>query len=155
MRRTNFTIRPAAPADAAAWLKLRSSLWPQSPPAEHRAEIARYFAGPNPHIGQVLFAEDSMGGVIGFLELALRAYAPGCTGEQVAFVEGWFVAPESRRLGGGRALITAALDWARAQGCTDLASDTPLANAEAIAAHRQVGFAETEKVVYFRMPVGG
>ena len=40
--------------------------------------------------------------------------------------------------------------WAEAQGCAELASDTNIANSQSQALHVSLGFAETQRVVYFR-----
>jgi GNAT superfamily N-acetyltransferase len=40
----------------------------------------------------------------------------------VAYLEGWFVRAASRRQSVGRALIEAVEEWARHNGCTELAS---------------------------------
>ena len=45
------------------------------------------------------------------------------------------------------------MDEADAEGCTELASDSPIENVVSHAAHRALGFEETERVVYFRRPV--
>lgn len=61
----------------------------------------------------------------GFLEVGLRSHADGCDPAQpVGFVEGWFVEEACRNRGIGRALMRAAEDWARGQGCVEMASDT-------------------------------
>ncbi len=98
----------------------------------------------------VLFVEDGHGRPIGFVELSLRAYAEGCQSDNVAYVEGWYVTPEARGRGVGRALIEAAEDWARGQGCTELASDAELGNAASAAAHEALGFSEVGQIRCFR-----
>lgn len=98
----------------------------------------------------VLFAEDGDARPIGFLELSVRAYAEACQSDNVAYVEGWYVAPEARGRGVGRALIEAAEDWAREQGCTELASDSQLDNTASVAVHRALGFSEIGQIRCFR-----
>ena len=65
------------------------------------------------------------------------------------------VEPASRRNGVARALVADVERWALAERCSELASDSPLENVTAHAAHRALGFEETERVVYFRRPVHG
>jgi aminoglycoside 6'-N-acetyltransferase I len=98
-----------------------------------------------------LLAIDDEGHAIGFAELALRGdYVNGTHGSPVGFLEAWYVAPEWRGCGVGRALIVAAEGWARTRGCAELASDALLDNTASHAAHAGCGFEETERVVYFR-----
>ena len=47
-------VRPAAPADADAWLRMRLDLWPEGSEAEHREEIGRFLAGTSPEPAAVL-----------------------------------------------------------------------------------------------------
>ncbi len=144
------TCRPIENGDAAAWTELRQALWPDAVPGEHAEAIARYLAGTLPEPILVLLAKDGDGRPIGFVELSLRAYAEGCQSDNVAYVEGWYVSPEVRGRGVGRALIGAAGDWARREGCTELASDAQLDNAASAAAHEALGFSEVGQIRCFR-----
>ena len=143
-------VRPASPKDAASWLRLRHALWPDSTEGEHREEIDRFFAGRAREPKAVLVAEDAAGQVIGVAELSIRPYAEGCHSDRVAYLEGWFVVPEASGRGVGRALIAAAEEWARSQGCGELASDAEAGNAVGAAAHRALGFTEVGLVRCFR-----
>ena len=60
-----------------------------------------------------------------------------------------YVAPGFRRRGVARTLVNSVEKWASAEGCLELASDSLLGNTAAHAAHRALGFEETERVVYF------
>ena len=55
-----------------------------------------------------------------------------------------------RRRGVGRQLNAAVVAWARDCGCREYASDALLDNRASHAFHAALGFAETERVVYFR-----
>lgn len=143
-----ITTRPVHPHDAAAWCRLRQALWPGEP-NEHEQEIAEFFAGERSEPDAVLVAERG-GNLIGFAELSLRNYAEGCDTSPVGYLEGWYVAPEARRQGVGRALVRAGERWAREQGCTEFASDTELENGLSAAAHRALGFDEVAVVRCFR-----
>ncbi|MHC4375797.1 MAG: GNAT family N-acetyltransferase [Planctomycetota bacterium] len=90
------------------------------------------------------------GAVLGFAELSVRSFAEGCRSDRVGYLEGWYVLPAERGRGVGRALVEAACDWARDQGCTEFASDTELDNRDSQAAHGALGFAEVGRLVLFR-----
>lgn len=154
-RGPRIRIRPAAVADLPRWAELRSALWPDEAPAELRHEAEAYFAGLVRLLDAVLVAEDMTGGVIGFVELSRRPYAEGCATSPVGFLEGWYVVPEYRRRGVGRALVSAAEAWARSQGCLEFASDTTFDNDAGAAAHRALGFEEVEVLRCFRKPLVG
>ena len=53
---------------------------------------------------------------------ALRA--PGCETDRIGYLEAWYVDPDWRNQGMGRALVEQAEAWARAEGCVEMASDT-------------------------------
>jgi aminoglycoside 6'-N-acetyltransferase I len=140
-------IRPVKRDDRDSWLRMRNARWPSSSD-EHARDIDRYFAAEVREPLEVLIAFD--GDAIGFIELSIRAYAEGCETDRVAFVEGWYVEPDARGTGVGAALIRAAEEWARSQGCTEIASDTEVENVSSAAAHLALGFEETAVVRCFR-----
>ena len=143
-------VRAVTPSDAAAWLVLRRALWDEGTESEHASDIAAFFTGRSREPLAVLVAEDGQGSALGFIELSIRAYAEGCASDRVAYVEGWYVIPEARRGGVGRALIQAAEDWGRSIGCTEFASDADLTNNVSAAAHKALGFVEVGQVRCFR-----
>jgi aminoglycoside 6'-N-acetyltransferase I len=141
-------IRAAEIADAAEWLRMRTELWPAE---GHAEEIADYFrSGGSPLLATVLVAERPGGGLAGFLEAGLRAYAEGCESSPVPFIEGWYVDADIRGTGVGEALARAIEEWARAEGYREIASDVELENEGSIAAHRALGFEEVSRLVCFR-----
>ena len=140
-------VRRIAPDDRADWLRLREALWPGSL-ADHDAETRAYFADGGKAF--LVYVAELDGRIVGFLELDHRSYAPGCASKPVPFIEGWYVEPSVQRRGIGRALVEAAESDARAAGFTEIASDTELLNALGIAAHRALGYEETDRVVSFR-----
>lgn len=144
------TVRPVTRRDAAEWLRLRRALWPEGSEAEHRAEIERFLAGEAHEPVAVLLAEDDAGQILGLAELSIRPCAEGCATGRVAYLEGWFVVPDARRRGVGRALVAEAARWGRGQGCTEFASDTRSDNRASAAAHRALGFTEVGLVRCFR-----
>lgn len=137
----------------ADWLRLRKALWPDGSDAEYEEEMAEFVAAPDRYAQYMACAED--GEPIGLAEASLRSdYVNGTETSPVAFLEGLYVVPASRRQGVARALLLSISDWARARGCTELASDTQLENTLSQTVHSRLGFTETERVVYFNMALG-
>lgn len=149
-RSAGVRVRPATPDDAPGWLRLRAALWPEGSENEHREEINQFLAGGSREPAAVLIAENARGEPVGFAELSIRPCAEGCRTDRVAYLEGWYVIPDARRHGIGRALVEAAESWARAQGCSEFASDREPDNVVSGAAHRALGFTEVGVVVCYR-----
>lgn len=143
-------VRHVERQDAAAWLAMRVALWPDGSAAEHAGEIERFLAGEAPEPAAVLLAVDEADAPLGFAELSLRACAEGCRSSPVAYLEGWYVVPEARHRGIGRALVAAAETWGRSRGCSEFASDTEPDNHVSAAAHRALGFSEAGWIRCFR-----
>jgi aminoglycoside 6'-N-acetyltransferase I len=143
-------IRLVTKADAPAWLQMRRALWPEDGGSWHADEVEQFFAGELSEPLAVLIARDRDETPLGFAELSIRNYAEDCVTDRVAYLEGWYVIPEARRRGVGRALVAAAEDWGRAQGCTEFGSDAELDNDVSAAAHRALGFVETARIRCFR-----
>ena len=133
-------VRHAQPGDEDTWLRLRCQLWPDGSRAEHAAEIASYFDARAKAPLAVLLAFDSAQRAVGLAELSIRWCAEGCQSDHVTYLEGWYVVPEARRSGVGRALMAAAVDWGRSQGSAELASDADAANDVSARAHVALGF---------------
>jgi aminoglycoside 6'-N-acetyltransferase I len=142
-----IVIRGARPEHRADWLRMRRALWDDCPDDEHEREIDEIAASDSE---EVFFAERPGGGLCGFLEAAIRSRADGCERQQVGYVEGWYVDPEARRRGIGRALVEAAEAWARSMGCRQMASDAELWNTVSHQAHGALGYQETGRVVTFK-----
>ena len=145
-------VRSANVDDAPAWLRMREALWPEAESASHAREIDEFFAGKLSMPLAALIALDDRKPV-GFAELSIRNYAEDCVTDRVAYLEGWYVIPEARRRGVGRALVAAAEQWALAQGCTEFGSDALIDNESSAAAHRALGFVETVQIRCFRKPL--
>ena len=111
--------------------------------------ITPYFSGQNPRIERVWGVRSKGSPVIGFLEFSLRSYAEGTSDSPVPYVEGWFVRPDARGKGAGKALVEKAMDWARSRGFAHLASDTDLSNEGSMYAHRAIGLKEVGRQVAF------
>jgi aminoglycoside 6'-N-acetyltransferase I len=99
----------------------------------------------------ILVSQSEDDALTGFLEVGLRSHADGCdTAHPVGFVEGWFVHDAFRKQGIGRALMRAAEDWARTQGCLEIASDTWIDDDMSIDAHQALGFEVVDHCIHFR-----
>lgn len=143
------TIRPATAADAVAWAQLRLGLWPDADDP-----LETLVAALAEDAGAVFLACAAGGQAIGFAEVRLRHdYVNGTDSSPVGFLEGWYVQPQWQGRGVGRALLAAVRAWTRDAGCRELASDSRVEDVQTHAAHRACGFEETERVVYFRMPL--
>ncbi|HYE95367.1 MAG TPA: GNAT family N-acetyltransferase [Rubricoccaceae bacterium] len=143
-----LTIRPLRPDEHGAWLVFRRALWPDVDEATHAFEIAEHSTRGDANAA-VLVAEADGGALAGFVELSVRERVDGSMEERVGYLEGWYVAPEWRGHGVGRALVEAGEAWTRARGLRELASDAEIENEGSIAAHRALGFRETFRVVQF------
>jgi aminoglycoside 6'-N-acetyltransferase I len=86
----------------------------------------------------------------GFVEVSMRLMAEGCNSSPIGYLEGWYVQPESRRKGIGRALVRKAEAWALASGCKEMASDAEFANKLGRTAHEGLGYAEVEVLAHYR-----
>lgn len=123
-------------------------------PNLHPGEIDEWFESPEEAthlVGvAVLVAERDDGGLAGFIEIGSRNYAEGCETTPVAFLEGWYVDPDARRMGLGRRLVEAAEQWAVENGYSEIGSDTELENDVSLAAHLAMGYEEVERQICFR-----
>ncbi|MDB4998653.1 MAG: GCN5-related N-acetyltransferase [Myxococcaceae bacterium] len=148
-------IRRGVPGDVDAIGRLKAALWPDGSVEEHASESALILAGhPRSTMPLVLLVAEAAGSVVGFIEVGLRSHADGCDPmHPVGFVEGWYVVPEHRGQSVGRALMVAAEEWARAQGCREMASDTWLDNEPSQRAHEALGFEVVDRCVNFKKPL--
>lgn len=89
----------------------------------------------------------------GYIEVGSRSVADGCSTTPVGYVEAWYVDPDVRKAGHGRALLEAGEAWARAMGYTEMASDALLDNLVSHESHKRSGYTEVDRVVTFRKPL--
>jgi len=144
-----MNIAAATATDLADWAALRQALWPRHGLKGHAEQIAQMLEEPGDLANFI--ARNADGVAVGLAEACLRHdYVNGCQTRPVAFLEGIYVAPEHRRHGTARQLVTAVEDWARARGCSEFASDAGIDNIDSHTMHAALGFAETQRVVYFR-----
>ena len=152
-------VRSVCTADQAEWLRMRSALWPDDSDGEHAKEIAAFlnnkaFGWSDSLLALAVFvAVRPFGGLCGFVEASIRPFVDGCKTRPVGYIEGWFVDAEMRRQGVGRSLVMAAEQWAKAQGCTEVASDAHLENTVSIKAHEALRYEESSRTVHFRKSI--
>jgi aminoglycoside 6'-N-acetyltransferase I len=145
-------IRPAQPSDCLHLSRMRAALWPDSSVEEHAHELMPILDGtmsfPFP---QLNFIAEASGQLVGFLEVGLRSHADGCDpSHPVGFIEGWYVDADWRGQGIGRKLLAAAEDWARGQGCREMASDTWIDNELSQRVHEAAGYTVVDRCVHYR-----
>jgi aminoglycoside 6'-N-acetyltransferase I len=148
-----WRVRPAQVADRNELAKMRALLWPDASLEEQLKEtdnaLSSKMIGMLPTV--ILVSHDEDGTLVGFLEVGMRSHADGCDpARPVGFVEGWFVHETFRHRGVGRELMRSAEDWARAQGCLEMASDTWIDNEASQRAHEALGFEVVDRCVNYR-----
>lgn len=104
-------VRRLELGDRNDWRRMRHALWPEESGEELERGMAEWEASAD---AVVFVAVRPDGSVCGFVEAGSRSYADGCETSPVGYVEGWYVDPDVRRQGYGRALLAAAEEWARA-----------------------------------------
>jgi aminoglycoside 6'-N-acetyltransferase I len=134
------------------WLLLRGEFFPEDFPGEHQQflqNLGQKTDGRGRFTAFVAHADDGV--AMGFAEVAMRQdFVNGCQHRPALFLEGIFVRPEFRGHGIAKALCAAAEEFGARQGCREFASDVFIDDHDSLAAHVALGFAETERVVYFR-----
>ncbi|MEW5918868.1 MAG: aminoglycoside 6'-N-acetyltransferase, partial [Gemmatimonadota bacterium] len=143
-------VRRYEPGDWDAWLRMSLALFPDQS-ADEAARGMRAFLAREDSVLLIALRPD--GSVCGFVEANSRPYADGCETSPVGYVEAWYVDPDVRRHGYGRALLAAAEEWARTRGYQEMASDTQLDNDVSRQAHTRSGYAEVDRVIQFRKPL--
>jgi aminoglycoside 6'-N-acetyltransferase I len=146
-------VRQAGISDQHELAKMRELLWPDASAEEHRIEVeavlrtGKYGTLPM----AILVSHEQDDTLTGFIEVGIRSHADGCDiAQPVGFIEGWFVDEASRQQGIGRALMQSAEEWARKQGCLEIASDTWIDHEDSQRAHQALGFEVVDRCVHFR-----
>jgi aminoglycoside 6'-N-acetyltransferase I len=145
-------IRSVNPFEATEWLRMRMALWPDSNPDEEASVIAHFLAVPPrpllPALHAAFVCPRPDTGLCGLVEVSIHSTAPGCKTDRIGYLEAWYVDPDWRGKGVGRALIERAEAWAKKKGCLEMASDTTPSYPLSPAAHEALGYQEVER--YFR-----
>ena len=145
------SIKRCTGVEQPGWLQLRMALWPANR-EEHLPEMQELCEQPGRYAQFV--ACSPAGEPQGLVEVALRSdYVNGTDSSPVGFLEGLYVDLAFRQQGIAALLVKTAEQWARDQGCTEMASDAALDNTASHAVHLALGFEETERVVFFCKPL--
>lgn len=145
-----MVVRLATLADLSAIVHLATALWPEDA-RWHRGHFRALLAGkPASTLPLVVFVAEMKEAAVGFIEVGLRSHAEGCDGRRAAgFIEGWYVTPQARRRGVGRALVRAGEAWAVSVGATEMGSDTWSWNRASQRAHEALGYAVADRLIAF------
>ena len=145
-------VRLAGPQDIQNLAEMFHSLWPGATIEEHSQKVkALLSARAHGALPAEIFLAEVEARLIGFVEVDLRSHADGCDPKHpTGYIEGWYVDPTFRRKRIGAQLISAAEDWARSHGCTEMASDTWVDNLESQSAHQALGFEVVDRCVHYR-----
>ncbi|HEX6627472.1 MAG TPA: GNAT family N-acetyltransferase, partial [Gemmatimonadaceae bacterium] len=118
-------VRAYRDTDWSEWVRMSVALFPQYSAEALTPDMRVHRARSD---AEVFVAERDDGSIAGFVEVGARQYADGCETTPVGYVEAWYVDPDVRRSGFGRALLEAAEGWARKRGYREMASDAMLGN---------------------------
>ena len=150
---SDICVRLSQLSDRDQLLRMHEALWPKTPAEEHARELTQILEG-KPVVTMpliILVAEAGDRTLAGFLEVDLRSHADGCNPlRPVGYIEGWYVAENHRHKGIGRKLLAAAEDWARSQGCVEVASDTWVDNEVSQRVHEALGYEVVDRCVHYR-----
>ena len=153
---TTTVVRPAVEADLdeivdVFWAVAAEGRWlGVEVPFDRRARRERFARTLGEESGTVLVADARSAGtadIIGFISVDVAVYGVASVG--MALLEPW------RGQGIGRALLEAALVWARQAGAHKVALEVWPDNSAAIALYEQAGFVEEgRKVAHYRRQNG-
>ena len=135
-------VRKATKEDIPLIADLMVALWPHHTAAEMAEEVT-------------LAMDDEetayfVAGAVGFAQCSLRHdYVEGTDSSPVGYLEGVYVAEESRKQGIARQLLLACENWAKEKGCREFASDCELNNTQSLNFHLKLGFSEANRIICF------
>lgn len=139
-------IRKADRNDARVLGELASQLWPHHSADGMETEMALLLAKEDT-AAFLAFNEEA---AVGFAQCGLRHdYVEGTESSPVGYLEGIYVVEKARGNGIAGRLLSACEEWARAQGCSEFASDCELDNALSLQFHLNMGFQEANRIICF------
>jgi len=137
-----MSVRPVRPDELPDVVAMMHALWPTSEPYDFRDESV------------FVWQRDDRPGLGGFISVSIRPWAEGCESSPVPYIEGWWVAPDLRGVGVGRALVATVERWCVDHGYHELGSDVELHNDLSLRAHGALGFEPTLRLQFFRKRLG-
>lgn len=139
-------IKKAAIEDAKTVASLAIEMWKSHTIEELTEEFYDYINKDS----RVTFLAILDGCVIGFAQCGLRHdYVEGTDTSPVGYLEGIFVAEEYRNRGVAKDMMKDCQEWAKAQGCSEFASDCELINEDSLKFHLKMGFEEANRIICF------
>ena len=135
-------VRPARLDEMADVTEMMHALWPTSETYDFSDESV------------FVWQRADAPGLGGFISFSIRDWAEGCDSTPVPYIEGWWVAPDLRGTGVGRALVVAVERWCLEHGYDELGSDVEWDNEASLRAHASLGFEPTLRLQFFRKRLG-
>jgi aminoglycoside 6'-N-acetyltransferase I len=127
-------------------VELALLLWPHHSKEELDQEFTDILSDPN----STIFIDYEEGKNLGFCQCQLRFdYVEGTRSSPVGYLEGIFIREEYRRRGIGKKFLEHFEAWAKSCGCSELASDCELSNADSLNWHLKAGFNEANRIICF------
>ncbi len=143
-----MNIRRARESDWNELMRMSRALFPGQTLEEDEREMRDLIARADAAVFVIERASDNS--LAGFVEVGSRSVVDGCLSSPVGYIEAWYVDPDIRRTGLGRALLQRAEQWAVEQGYTEMGSDALLENEVSHAAHKRCGYTEVDRVITYR-----
>ena len=139
-------VQVATADDICILAEMAKEIWGGS-----KSELARHFKDAIADRDSAVFLKREEGVPVGFVQCTLRRdYVEGTQSSPVGYLEGIFVRNEFRKRGYARQLLYECEVWARAQGCSEFASDCELQNCDSLSFHIKVGFSEANRIICFK-----
>ena len=140
-------VRLARTADVEAVIQLERRI--AEAPHWAESEYASMLAAGTGAVGRCLFVAEGDGGLIGFAV----GKVIGMGHESSSELESVAVNSDARRMGVGRLLCAAVIDWCRAQGAVEVELEVRASSAGAIALYSGLGFVvEGRRPGYYQTP---
>ena len=146
--KTRYICRKAEQTDIDALTELFCELFGD----DRREELFSEYTTLLQDARQVFFLAFDGDAPIGACHCALRdEYVNGREYDgTLGYLEAIYVRPPYRKQGAASALVALCEEWARSMGCREFLSDCLLDNTDSYKFHLKLGFAETERCIFFR-----